>query len=121
MNETLQQALYIIITGCATALVSFICAYVNAKTKQLINNKYINSAIESVTDAVNTVTQTYVDAIKRDGAFTKEAQDEAKKKAIEIAETLITVDAQKAINETYGDFSKWLDSKIESTISANKQ
>lgn len=120
MKEILEQACYIIVTGCATALVSLVCAFINAKINELTDNKYIEGATQVVTDAVNTITQTYVDSIKKDGCFSLEAQQEAKIKAIELSRSLITVNAQKAITELHGDFSKWLDNKIESAIYNNK-
>jgi Na+-translocating ferredoxin:NAD+ oxidoreductase RnfG subunit len=121
MQEILEQACYIIVTGCATALVSLVCAFINAKINELTDNKYIEGASQVVTDAVKTITQTYVDNIKKDGKFSEEAQQEAKKKAIEVAHTLITVNAQNAIQSLYGDFDKWLDNKIESAIYTNKE
>lgn len=120
MNDILQQALYIIVTGCATALTGLLCAYIQKKTKELTNDKYINGAIDAVSMAVSTVMQTYVDNIKKDGKFTQEAQNEAKAQAIEIATNLITVDAQKAITSMYGDFSVWICNKIEEEVKIQK-
>ena len=66
------------------------------------------------------VSQTYVDALKNTGEFTKEAQVIAKEKAIDIATKLITEDGKKAVEEIYGDFSIWLSTTIESNVKKNK-
>ena len=82
--------------------------------------QYINGAVDAVSMAVSTVMQTYVDNVKKDGKFTQEAQNEAKAQAIEIATNLITVDAQKAITNLYGDFSVWICNKIEEEVKIQK-
>lgn len=120
MNDVLQQALYIIVTGCATALTGLLCTFIQKKTKELTNDKYINGAVDAVSMAVSTVMQTYVDNIKKDGKFTQEAQEKAKEQAVEIATNLITVDAQKAITNLYGDFGTWICNKIEEEVKIQK-
>lgn len=127
MKEVLFKILYILITGCGTALTTFLCVLLKNKisevsTKIKNNNlsKYINAATDIVINAVLDVSQTYVDSLKKNNGFTKEAQEEAKKKAINIATKLITEDGKKAIEEVYGDFSTWLSTIIESNVKKNK-
>lgn len=123
MKEILTNVLYIIVTGCATALATFICALIKkqiAKITSGINNaklvEYIKSSTNVVIDAVLTVSQTYVDALKAEGKFSDEAAEIAKNKAIEISQKLITEDAKNAIITVYGDFEEWLDTQIESNV-----
>lgn len=127
MPEILKNILYIVITGCGTAATSFLCAFLKKKIGELTTNmknkklvEYIDVAIGVVENAVLTVSQTYVDALKRDGKFSEVAQIEAKNMAIDIAEKLITEDCKNAIETVYGDFSTWLSTKIEADVKTNK-
>ena len=127
MKNILVKLLYILVTGCGTAVATFLCVLLKSKISELsskIKNtkltKYINAATEVVTKAVLDVSQTYVDALKNTGEFTKEAQVIAKEKAIDIATKLITEDGKKAVEEIYGDFSIWLSTTIESNVKKNK-
>lgn len=127
MKEILLNIIYIIITTAGSALIAFLCTLLKTKiaeiTAKIKNDRivnYIDSAEDAVITAVLTVSQTYVDALKKDGGFTKAAQVEAKNKAIEIATTLINEDIKEAIASVYGDFSLWLTSKIEENVKINK-
>lgn len=115
------------IIGIDGSVATFLCVLLKSKISELsskIKNtkltKYINAATEVVTKAVLDVSQTYVDALKNTGEFTKEAQVIAKEKAIDIATKLITEDGKKAVEEIYGDFSIWLSTTIESNVKKNK-
>lgn len=120
LNDVLINVLYVIVTGCATALTTWLCAYISKKTKELTNNKYITGAMDAVSTAVSSVMQTYVDGIKRDGEFSIQAQKEAKEMAKQIAINLITVDGKQAITDLYGDFAEWLEHEIEYEVKAQK-
>ena len=127
MKDILMNILYTIIVGCGTAVTSFLCVFIKNKigeiTLKIENQKvseYINAATNVVSDAVLTVSQTYVDALKKEGKFSQKAQIEAKEKAVEIATKLITEDGKNAIEKVYGDFAEWLSTTIESNVKANK-
>lgn len=123
MNEILQQ----IATACVPVLCllltaggAYLVALLRKKTAQLqqqVDNdtadKYIGMACEAVTQVVAYTAQTFVDALKAEGAFTKEKQLEAfndsKDKVLEI----LGDTAVEALNEIYNDFDLWLDTKIE--------
>lgn len=127
MKDVLMNILYTIVVGCGTAVTSFLCVFIKNKigeiTSKIENQKvseYINAATNVVSDAVLTVSQTYVDALKKEGKFSQKAQIEAKEKAVEIATKLITEDGKNAIEKVYGDFAEWLSTTIESNVKANK-
>lgn len=130
MRDVLENICYILISGCSIALARYICLLVNKKVDELqVNteikeheklNQYINSAQEVISNAVLTVTQTYVESLKKSGNFTKEAQIEAKNRATTIAKELITEECKNAIIIVYADFDKFLDSTIESLVQLNK-
>lgn len=130
MIDVVRNCCYIIISSCSIALVKYLCSLINKKVDELqVNteikeheklNQYINSAQEVISNAVLTVTQTYVESLKKSGNFTKEAQIEAKNRATTIAKELITEECKNAIIIVYADFDKFLDSTIESLVQLNK-
>jgi hypothetical protein len=130
MSEILRDILYIIISGCGVAVTKYIVDLVNKKVNEAqVNteikeyeklNKYVDMAQDAIEKAVLTTAQTYVDSLKNSNGFTKEAQEEAKNKAIEIAKQMITEESKEAIIILYGDFNVYLDSTLESLVKQNK-
>ena len=55
----------------------------------------------------------FVDALKSSGGFTKEKQLEAFQKSRDKALEILGDTAVAALNEIYGDFDAWIDTKIE--------
>lgn len=125
MNETLQQ----IVNACVpilclliTAGGGYLVALLRRETAQLqqqIDNdtasKYMDIACDAVAQAVTYTAQTFVDALKDEDAFTKERQLEAFKMARDKALEILGDTAVKALEEIYGDFDAWIDTKIEQT------
>ena len=123
MNETMQQ----IVSACLPVLCLLITAggaYAvallrreTAKIEQEIDNdtttKYMNMACEAVTQAVTYTAQTFVDALKSSGGFTKEKQLEAFEKAKSKTLEILSDTTVAALGEIYGDFDTWLETKIE--------
>ena len=130
MEEFIRDILYILITGCAVAVTKYVVDFINNKINEVqINteiseyeqlNKYINIAQEIISKSVLTVQQTYVDSLKSSNSFTKEAQEEAKRKAIEMAKSMITEESKNAIIIIYSDFDAFVNSTIESLVKQNK-
>lgn len=126
-NETLNIIITAIIVPTIAALVPLFIAFLNTKTnelKQKVNNekltKYIDIAEDAIETAVVSVTQTFVDALKKEGNFDEVAMriafTEAKNKAI-----LIMGDsAREALKQAYGDLDAWINSKIEFYVKQNK-
>lgn len=130
MQNVLENICYIIISGCGIALARYIVSLVNKKVDEIqVNteiksyeklNQYVDSAQKAISNAVLSVSQVYVDSLKASGSFTKEAQAEAKEKAVEKAKALITEESKNAIIILYGDFDSYLDSMIEAVVRASK-
>ena len=123
MNDTLQQianACVPVLCLLITAGGAYIVALLRKKTAQLQQetenktaDKYMHMACEAVAQAVTYTAQTFVDALKKDGAFTAEKQLEAFEKAKEKTLQILGDTAVAALGEIYGDFDTWLDTKIE--------
>lgn len=123
MNETLQQianACVPVLCLLITAGGAYLVALLRKKTAQVQQEldsdtaaKYMDMACDAVAQAVTHTAQTFVDALKSDGAFTKEKQEEAFEKAKSKALKILGDTVVAALNEIYGDFDLWLDTKIE--------
>ncbi len=134
MNELLKEItelfLFTIITGCGIAVINKIITFLNEeidnlqKTKTFIEheklNQYIDYAQQAITTAVTSVSQTYVDSLKKSGQFDKTAANNAKRQAIEIAEKLINDNSKIAIETIFGDFEEYINNKIEAVIKSEK-
>ena len=121
----------ILITIAVLIVVLFLLNFINKAAEYLeakaleAGNKDLANLIEiansAITQAVSFINQTYVDSLKASGKFTKEAQEEAFRKAYDKAVTLITEDAVGAIEDVYGNFSEYLTTKIEETVRSAKK
>lgn len=130
MENILRDVLYIILSGCGVAIAKYIVNLINKKVDEAqINteikeheklNGYVDDAQEAIKRAVISTTQTYVESLKNSGSFSKEAQEEAKNKAMEVAKQLITEESRNAIIVLYGDFDIFLDSTLEMIVNKNK-
>lgn len=102
----------VLITGLGTLITVLINKYVkNDKLKNILS-----SLNEVVQKAVSEVYQTYVEALKKDGMFNKEAQEEALNKALEIIKTNAPKDVMNWLNSNYTDIDAYLKSQIEAVI-----
>lgn len=130
MTELIQNILYILITSAGVLLVKCLMDFINAKINELqtekeikdneLLNQYIDMVQQVVYDVVLTVSQVYVDSLKSSNSFDKEAQNKAKEMAVEMATTLISEEAKKAIITVYGDVDAYLSSLIESIVKQSK-
>ena len=131
MNGYTDTLYTIIITLVAVAglpliahLIASLSAFLRQKAGEIKNEQaqsLVLQAISIVEQAVLYVMQTYVDSLKRSGAFDKEAQYNALTMAKEKAHALISDDMVKAIESGYGGFETWLDTRIEQTVRETKR
>ena len=122
MSETMQQimsaclpVLCLLITAGGAYAVALLRRETARIEKELDNEtaaKYMNMAAD-VAQAVTYTAQTFTDALKAEGKFTKERQIEAFNKAKDKTLEILGETAVKALGEIYGDFDAWLDTKIE--------
>ncbi len=127
IKQNIQEILYLIITGIVPLLITYGIIFLKVKIKEqekkLENDqliKYIDAATDAISKSVLTVSQTYVDTLKKEGKFDAEAQKTAKQMAIDKAKTLITAESKAAIETLYTDFEAYLNDAIESLVKENK-
>ena len=124
MNEIIINIISVVVTSIVLPLISIAGAkliqFINSKIK---NNKaadLLTTAITIVINAVRSVFQTYVEALKKEGSFNKDAQIIALNKAKDIALTQMTDEVKEYLVKTYGSLDSWLDTNIEATINILK-
>ena len=124
MNEIIINIISVVVTGIVLPLISIAGAkliqFINSKIK---NNKaadLLTTATTIVINAVRSVFQTYVEALKKEGSFNKDAQIIALNKAKDIALTQMTDEVKNYLVTTYGSLDSWLDTNIEATINILK-
>ena len=124
MNEILINIISVVVTSIVLPLISIAGAkliqFINSKIK---NNKaadLLTTATTIVINAVRSVFQTYVEALKKEGSFNKDAQIIALNKAKDIALTQMTDEVKEYLVATYGSLDSWLDTNIEATINILK-
>ena len=125
MNEILINIISVVVTSIVLPLISIAGAkliqFINSKIK---NNKaadLLTTATTIVINAVRSVFQTYVEALKKEGSFNKDAQIIALNKAKDIALTQMTDEVKDYLVTTYGSLDSWLDTNIEATINILKK
>lgn len=127
MGQALQNILIAILLAAIPVITKELSDFLKAKSEEAKNqnklkelNKYIDYAADIVIDVVNSVSQTMVDNLKKEGEFTKEKQKEAFEKAKQEILSILTEESKVILSAAYGDLDKWLDNKIEATVKAEK-
>lgn len=108
-------------------LVAYLVKYINAKGQAIATQvdselaaKYITMLTTTITDCVIATNQTYVNALKAEGKFDKEAQQKAFTMTYNAVMDILTEDAKEYLATVYGDLSLYLIKRIESEVSSNK-
>ena len=70
--------------------------------------------------SVQSTAQTYVDELKKNGNFDKEAQKAAFEKAKNAALAMLSDGAKKTLEELFGDAEQYVSAQIESTVRSMK-
>ena len=125
--ELLSQIFEVCIIPLLGVLTTFLVRYINAKMKTLVDTisdekqkKYIEMLNNTITDCVIATTQTYVDTLKKQGKFDKEAQEQAFLMTFNAVSGLLTEESKKYLNEAIEDLDLYIKQKIESEVNINK-
>lgn len=122
-NEVCQVLLPLVLTALSVTLIS----YVNTKLEEGkkmsesdLTDKYLTMLQGTIEDAVLATTQTYVEALKNQNMFDKEAQKHAFELTYDAIMKVLTDDAKKYIESAVGDLETYITNKIESTVKLSK-
>lgn len=125
--ELLTQIFEVCIIPLLGVLTAFLVDFINAKKNQIISTtenelqkKYIDMLANTINSCVIATNQTYVDAMKNQNAFDKEAQQKAFDKTVTAVEAILTDDARKYLSAAYGDLDLYIKQQIEATVKLEK-
>lgn len=124
--------LYQILEVCIIPLFGILTAYAikffNTKSTEIqskVDNdtadKYIQMLTDTIASCVLATSQTYVEALKKDNAFTKEAQQQAFNMTYNAVMDVLTADAKEYLTNIYGDLSTYISNKIEAEVKMTKK
>ncbi|MDR1914405.1 MAG: hypothetical protein LBQ68_08010 [Clostridiales bacterium] len=123
IQELLFGLLQAFILATIPVITSFVIQYLKNKTEQTItqiqNEKarlYLEELTGTVSAAVAQTSQTYVDELKKNGTFDKEAQKIALEKAKQTAFNTLTPAAKSFISEAYSNMKNDLNTAIEARV-----
>ena len=123
--------LYQILEVCVIPLLGILTAYlvkfINMKSVEIQANvdndmadKYIAMVADTVSACVIATNQTYVEALKKNNAFTAEAQKEAFTLTYNAVMAILTDEAKEYLAEIYGDVAAYITNKIEAEVNISK-
>jgi hypothetical protein len=123
--------LYEILQVCVIPLLGVLTAYlvkfINVKSVEIQANvdndmadKYIKMVADTVSACVIATNQTYVEALKKNNAFTAEAQKEAFNLTYNAVMAILTNEAKEYLAEIYGDVAAYITNKIEAEVNISK-
>ena len=126
-----MSLLYQILEVCIIPLLGLATAYLikfikikSTEIQNKVNNdnadKYIQMVAETISACVIATNQTYVEALKKQNAFTVEAQKEAFQLTYDAVMTILTEDAKRYLTEIYGDVAAYITTKIEAEVNLSK-
>lgn len=123
----LPKIFEVVIVPLLGLLTTYLIKFIKTKSTLLIAEtndanmrKYLNMLSETVISCVITTNQTYVDSLKKAGAFDKEAQKQAFQYTYDAVMQILTEDAKNYLEQAVGDLEVYLKNKIESEVNANK-
>lgn len=123
--------LYEILEVCVIPLLGILTAYlikyvdmksseIQIKVENDTADKYIAMLADTITACVIATNQTYVEALKKENAFTVEAQKEAFNLTFNAVMAVLTDEAKDYLTEIYGDLTAYITAKIEAEVNISK-
>lgn len=125
--DLLNDIFRLCIVPLLAVLTTYLVNYIKAKSDELVKDsdnelekKYMAMLADTITDCVLATNQTYVEALKNQNAFTKEAQEEAFRQTFDAVMAVLNDDAKVYLTNVYGDLTVYLTQKIEAEVNKSK-
>lgn len=122
-NEAIQVLLPVAALALATTITFYVGKLIKAGQDKSENekvDKYLGMLNTTITNAVLATTQTYVDALKGQNAFDKEAQQKAFDMTYDAVMEVLSEEAKKYLAEAVGDLRLYVTNQIEATVKMTK-
>lgn len=105
-----------VVTGILSFAGERLVAWLNTKIKNEKLLAIINKAISTVQNVVQATYQTFVESLKAEGKFDKEAQKKALNQAVTAAKAQLSTEFTNYLTENNIDVEEWIVTQVESTI-----
>lgn len=123
----LQQIFELCIIPLLAIITRSLVIYISTKKDELKNKtdnelakKYLDLLNDTIANCVIATNQTYVEALKKENAFTADAQKVAFEKTYQAVIATLSEEAQKYLPEVVGDLQTYITQKIEANVNQNK-
>lgn len=123
----LQQIFELCIIPLLAIITRSLVIYISTKKDELKNKtdnelakKYLDLLNDTIANCVIATNQTYVEALKKENAFTADAQKAAFEKTYQAVIVTLSEEAQKYLPEVVGDLRTYITQKIEASVNQNK-
>ena len=123
MSPYLAKALGLVLTGLAGYFITYIGKKKKALQVEIDNslaNKYLDMLEATIIDCVKATNQTYVEALKKNNAFTAEAQEEAFNRTLVNIMTILSTDCVEYLETITADVDAYICNKIEAEVNYAK-
>lgn len=125
------EVLYKIFEVCIIPLLGVLTVYgvqfikakaaeINTKHDNEILSKYVTMLGDTISECVIATNQTYVEALKKQGAFDANAQKVAFNLTYDAVMKILSAEAKDYLSNAYGDLQAYITNQIEATVNANK-
>ena len=125
--EIMTIILEVAIIPLLIALTGYLVAFIKSKTKEITDrvendkaDKYIYMLSNTITKCVTATNQTYVDNLKKENAFTKEAQLKALEMTADAVLAILSDEAKAYLPTIVGDLNTYIFTQIESEVNRLK-
>lgn len=125
--EILQKIFEVCIIPLLGVLTTYLIKYIKTKSEEIklqiddtTTQKYLDMLVDIACDCVIATNQTYVEALKKENAFTKEAQEEAFNRTYQAVMNILNDDAKMYLQVAVGDLKAYVTQKIEAAVNENK-
>lgn len=125
--DLLYQILEVCVIPLLGVLTAFIVKFIKVKSNEItmkVENdkadKYVNMLANTISECVIATNQTYVEALKKENAFTAEAQKQAFQMTLDSVMAVLTDEAKDYLIQIYGDLSAYIATKIEAEVNLSK-
>ena len=119
-RQILTEIIISILGIVLTAVSGYVMAWISSKIKDEKMKRILNEALQTVSNGVDFVYQTYVEGLKGTSLWDENAMKEASNRAMEYIKANLTADAKAFITKNGKDIAEWIKEQIEIAIKKSK-
>ena len=105
-----------IVTGLVTWLTAYLVSLLNSKVKDQKLRTFLTKFTEIAMACVNTLTQTVVDDLKKQGKFDAEAAAKVKEDCVALIRGQLSNDMVVFIQDNFGDVTSYISTQVENLV-----